>query len=265
MPIHWFKIQQIFLISAHALKCIACGKATEGNETIYTGICKHEDDMGESRECDQIGYESVSCISLVLGKCFYNFRLLSSLIHIKNVLGQTFLSWLLVLKLEKIFKYSFIVQTNILNIVLPNEKCHFLKISLNVFTPTPRSKLPLLQILIVAATWILIWKIATQLLFTWLDVWTLRMKGWVWVIFYFEIQNTDDIIVMPNNFLKGTGVQCYCSSDDCNSSYGTTNSPSSRVTSPPTTTTTNEGSTMIGDIITPIIIVIVKFCFQVFE
>ena len=65
---YWFKIQQILLILAHTLKCMACGKTTEGNETIYTGICKHEDDMGESRECDKIGYESVSCISLVLGR-----------------------------------------------------------------------------------------------------------------------------------------------------------------------------------------------------
>ena len=151
--------------------------------------------------------------------------------------------------------------------MLPNEKSHFLKISLHLLlnTPTHRSKLPLLQILTVAATWLLIWKIATQLLFTWLDVWTLRMKGWGWVIFYFEIQNTYDIIVMPNDFLKGTGIQCYCSNDDCNSSYGTTTSPSSRVTSPPTSTTTNEGSTTIGDIIIPIIIVIVNLCFQVFE
>ena len=63
----------MLLILAHALKCMACGKKmTEGNETIYTGICKHRDDLGESRECDQIGYESASCISLVLGKCFYN-------------------------------------------------------------------------------------------------------------------------------------------------------------------------------------------------
>ena len=52
---------------------MACGKTTsEGNETIYTGICKHRDDLGESRECDQIGYESVSCMSVVLGKWFYN-------------------------------------------------------------------------------------------------------------------------------------------------------------------------------------------------
>ena len=64
----------MLLILAHALKCMACGKKmTEGNETIYTGICKHQDDLGESRECDQIGYESVSCMSAVFGKWFYNF------------------------------------------------------------------------------------------------------------------------------------------------------------------------------------------------
>ena len=63
----------MLLILAHALKCMACGKKmTEGNETIYTGICKHRDDLGESRECDQIGYESVSCMSAVFGKWFYN-------------------------------------------------------------------------------------------------------------------------------------------------------------------------------------------------
>ena len=51
------------------MKCRACGKQSLEGYITYSGICKHEDDLGDEIECDEILHMStVSCMSAILRK-----------------------------------------------------------------------------------------------------------------------------------------------------------------------------------------------------
>merc|ERR1711976_772021 len=55
----------ILKVESHGLTCMTCGKETVEGKVTYTGVCKDENDAGESVECDATE-TSYSCMSAMI-------------------------------------------------------------------------------------------------------------------------------------------------------------------------------------------------------